>query len=55
MTVPCGLALLFVLPDLPSNTRAFYLSQEEREFALQRAKDLGKVCSVNFSFDHSTS
>lgn len=43
MTVPCGLGLLFVLPDLPNNTRAFYLSQEERSFTLERAKSLGKV------------
>ncbi|KAJ7596629.1 pantothenate transporter liz1 [Mycena floridula] len=42
MTVPCGLAVLLVLPDLPSNTRAFYLTPQEREFALQRAVALGK-------------
>ncbi|THV06054.1 pantothenate transporter liz1 [Dendrothele bispora CBS 962.96] len=42
MTVPCGLAVLLVLPDLPSNTRAWYLTTEEKAFALERAKSLGK-------------
>lgn len=43
MTVPCGLALLFVLPDLPHNTRAWYLNEAEKEFALKRALALGRV------------
>ncbi|KAF7327336.1 Pantothenate transporter Liz1 [Mycena kentingensis (nom. inval.)] len=43
MTVPCGALLLFVLPDVPSNSRAWYLSQEEKEFALQRAIKHGKA------------
>ncbi|SJL05859.1 related to transporter protein [Armillaria ostoyae] len=43
MTVPCGIAVLCFLPDLPSNTRAFYLTEEEKKFALDRAIALGKV------------
>lgn len=27
-TIPCGLAILFLLPDLPHNSRAFYLTDE---------------------------
>ncbi|KAJ3853297.1 major facilitator superfamily domain-containing protein [Lentinula lateritia] len=42
MTTPCAIGLLLVLPDLPSNTRVWYLSQEERKFALERSIALGK-------------
>ncbi|KAF9073869.1 pantothenate transporter liz1 [Rhodocollybia butyracea] len=42
MTVPCALGILLVLPDLPSNTRAWYLSKEEKDFALKRSLALGK-------------
>ncbi|KAK0233316.1 hypothetical protein IW262DRAFT_68104 [Armillaria fumosa] len=42
MTVPCGIAVLCFLPDLPSNTRAFYLTEEEKKFALDKAIALGK-------------
>ncbi|KAJ3798112.1 pantothenate transporter liz1 [Lentinula aff. detonsa] len=42
MTAPCAIGLLVALPDLPSNTRAWYLSQDERKFALERAITLGK-------------
>ncbi|KAK7058339.1 hypothetical protein VNI00_001970 [Paramarasmius palmivorus] len=53
MTIPCGVALLFILPDLPSNTRAWYLTKEEKEFALQRAIALGKAQpgEKNLNFD----
>lgn len=52
MTVPCGVAVLFILPDLPSNTRAFYLTEEERKFALDRAISLGRVRdNCFFTFD----
>ncbi|KAJ3821779.1 major facilitator superfamily domain-containing protein [Lentinula raphanica] len=42
MTAPCAIGLLVVLPDLPSNTRVWYLNQDERKFALERAIALGK-------------
>ncbi|KAJ3973457.1 pantothenate transporter liz1 [Lentinula raphanica] len=43
MTAPCAIGLLVVLPDLPSNTRVWYLNQDERKFALERAiRALGK-------------
>ncbi|KAF8922244.1 major facilitator superfamily domain-containing protein [Mucidula mucida] len=42
MTIPCGLAVLLILPDLPSNTRAWYLTEEEKQFALERAIALGR-------------
>ncbi|KAJ4476658.1 pantothenate transporter liz1 [Lentinula aciculospora] len=42
MTAPCAIGLLLVLPDLPSNTHAWYLSHEERKFALERSVTLGK-------------
>jgi ACS family pantothenate transporter-like MFS transporter len=42
MTIPCGLLLFFVLPDLPSNCKVWYLSEEEKAFALDRAIRNGK-------------
>ncbi|KAF5384736.1 hypothetical protein D9757_006230 [Collybiopsis confluens] len=42
MTAPCACGLLLVLPDLPSNTRVWYLDQKEREFALERSLAIGK-------------
>jgi ACS family pantothenate transporter-like MFS transporter len=42
MTVPCGLLLYFVLPDLPSNSKVWYLSEEEKALALDRAIRNGK-------------
>ncbi|KAJ7470821.1 pantothenate transporter liz1 [Mycena latifolia] len=42
MTIPCGILLFFVLPDLPSNCKVWYLSDEEKEFALARAIRNGK-------------
>ncbi|EEB99598.1 hypothetical protein MPER_00692, partial [Moniliophthora perniciosa FA553] len=35
--------LLFILPDLPFITRAWYLTKEEKEYALERAIALGKA------------
>jgi len=40
-----------VLPDLPSNTRAWYLTEEEKAFALERAKNLGKVRKYSFGME----
>lgn len=42
MTIPCGLLLFFVLPDVPSNCKVWYLSEEEKAFALARAIRNGK-------------
>ncbi|KAJ7056785.1 pantothenate transporter liz1 [Mycena amicta] len=42
MTVPCGVLLFFILPDVPSNSRAWYLTEEEKAFALARAIKNGK-------------
>ncbi|GFZ49387.1 hypothetical protein JCM24511_07507 [Saitozyma sp. JCM 24511] len=36
ITVPCGLMLIWILPDYPHNTKAFYLTEEERELAIAR-------------------
>ncbi|ORY32895.1 pantothenate transporter liz1 [Naematelia encephala] len=36
MTLPCGLAILFFLPDYPSNTKVWYLTEEEKEMAKAR-------------------
>ncbi|KIK71363.1 hypothetical protein GYMLUDRAFT_147839, partial [Collybiopsis luxurians FD-317 M1] len=42
MTFPCALGVLLILPDLPSNTRVWYLSTVEKEFALERSLAIGK-------------
>nr|GAT49036.1 pantothenate transporter Liz1 [Mycena chlorophos] len=42
MTIPCGIGLFVLLPDVPANSRAWYLTKEEKAFALERAIKLGK-------------
>lgn len=42
ISLPIGLAGYFVLPDMPENTRAFYLNQEERAFARKRMELEGR-------------
>lgn len=43
MTVPVGFATLFLLPDTPHTTRAWYLSPEECTLALERVEKAGKA------------
>ncbi|KAH8657930.1 pantothenate transporter liz1 [Xylariales sp. PMI_506] len=50
MTVPVGLLTAFFLPDTPYKTRAFYLTPEERELAIERVAKAGKAPPVDVTF-----
>lgn len=43
ISVPICLAGFFLIPDLPENTRAFYLTDEEAELARQRMQSIGRA------------
>ncbi|KFY48030.1 hypothetical protein V495_01671 [Pseudogymnoascus sp. VKM F-4514 (FW-929)] len=43
ISAPICLAGFFLIPDLPENTRAFYLSDEDAEFARKRMDDVGRA------------
>ena len=43
MTVPVGLATYVFLPDTPYTTRAWFLTQEEKEIAAARVLKAGKA------------
>jgi ACS family pantothenate transporter-like MFS transporter len=43
MTVPVGFITWWVLPDTPYTTRAWFLSDEDKQLAIDRAKKAGKA------------
>ncbi|KAI2604680.1 MFS general substrate transporter [Hypoxylon sp. NC1633] len=43
ISIPICLAGFFVLPDLPENTRAFYLNESDRDMAQARMKEIGRA------------
>lgn len=43
MTVPVGLVTFFFLPDTPHKTRAWFLTQEDKNLALRRVEEAGKA------------
>lgn len=43
ISFPICVAGFFLIPDLPENTRAFYLSFEDAELARKRMNDIGRV------------
>lgn len=45
ISTPIALAGYWLLPDLPENTRAFYLSTEDRALARKRMADIGRAPS----------
>lgn len=49
MTVPVGIASFFFYPDVPHNTRAWYLSEDEKRLALERVARAGKASPAKFS------
>lgn len=49
MTVPVGLATFIFLPDTPHTTRVWYLTDSERELALERSLGAGKAPPVKMS------
>ncbi|KAL7620337.1 hypothetical protein AAE478_009331 [Parahypoxylon ruwenzoriense] len=43
ISLPICIAGFFILPDLPENTRAFYLNESDREMAKQRMEKAGRA------------
>ena len=43
ISFPICIAGFFLIPDLPENTRAFYLTQDERELGRKRMKEIGRA------------
>ncbi|KAL3482084.1 major facilitator superfamily domain-containing protein [Aspergillus californicus] len=51
MTVPVGIATFFFLPDTPYTTRVWYLSERERELAIERVVKAGKAPPVKITLN----
>ncbi|KAK6209787.1 pantothenate transporter [Colletotrichum tabaci] len=49
ISIPIALYGFFALPDLPHNTRAFYLKQEDREYGMQRIQKMGRKPPSNLT------
>lgn len=43
ISLPIAIAGFWMLPDLPENTRAFYLTAEDADMARKRIKDIGRA------------
>lgn len=50
MTMPIGIATFFFLPDTPDTTRSWYLTEEERELAIERVRRAGKAPPVKITW-----
>ncbi|KAF9018546.1 MFS general substrate transporter [Hymenopellis radicata] len=53
MTMPVAIMCLFVLPDYPHTCRVWYITEEERQMAIQRCANVGRVeigTLMNWSF-----
>ncbi|KAF5234548.1 hypothetical protein FAUST_7528 [Fusarium austroamericanum] len=50
MSLPVALSVWFLLPDLPHNTKAWYITGEEKQIALRRSATQGKA-QVNGKLD----
>ncbi|KAK9453357.1 major facilitator superfamily domain-containing protein [Dipodascopsis uninucleata] len=42
ISIPVAIAGFFQVPDFPTNTRAWYLKQDDREYARERMKRIGR-------------
>lgn len=51
MSIPIAIATFFLLPDTPHNTRVWYLSQRDREVAIERVQKEGKAPPVRITLD----
>ncbi|KAH7178945.1 major facilitator superfamily domain-containing protein [Fusarium sp. MPI-SDFR-AT-0072] len=43
MSLPVALSVWWFLPDLPHNTKAWYITEEEKQIALRRSATQGKI------------
>ncbi|CAF3449337.1 unnamed protein product [Fusarium graminearum] len=46
MSLPVALSVWWLLPDLPHNTKAWYITEEEKALALRRCALQGKMCTI---------
>jgi ACS family pantothenate transporter-like MFS transporter len=51
ISLPICLAGFFLIPDLPENTRAFYLTKEDAELARKRMHDAGREPSGKLGWE----
>ncbi|KAL0938447.1 pantothenate [Colletotrichum truncatum] len=49
ISIPIALYGFFALPDLPHNTRAFYLKKDDREYGMERIKKMGRKPPVKLT------
>ncbi|KAJ4424795.1 hypothetical protein N0V82_000514 [Gnomoniopsis sp. IMI 355080] len=50
MTVPVGLVTFFFLPDTPHKTRAWFLTQDDKDLALRRVEEAGKAAPASLTW-----
>ena len=50
ISFPICVAGFFIIPDLPENTRAFYLTSEDAELARKRMNDIGRAGTKRFGW-----
>ncbi|TAQ85851.1 hypothetical protein B7494_g5814 [Chlorociboria aeruginascens] len=50
ISAPIAIAGFFMFPDLPENTRAFYLDEDDRKLAIQRMDDVGRAPRKKLGF-----
>lgn len=43
MSLPVAISVWFLLPDFPHNTEAWYISEEDKQLALERSAKQGKA------------
>ena len=43
MSLPVAISVWWLLPDLPHNTQAWYITEEEKQIALRRSMIQGKA------------
>nr|XP_019047089.1 hypothetical protein I302_03696 [Kwoniella bestiolae CBS 10118]OCF26019.1 hypothetical protein I302_03696 [Kwoniella bestiolae CBS 10118] len=51
MTIPCGIAIFFFLPDFPDNCNSWFITEEEKELAKARCAKNGTIAmsdALNF-------
>ncbi|TDZ33192.1 Pantothenate transporter liz1 [Colletotrichum spinosum] len=50
MTIPVGIATVFILPDTPYTTKSRFLTEKECELAIQRVQKAGKAAPAGVTF-----
>lgn len=50
ISLPICLLGFFLIPDLPENSRAFYLTEDDRDLAKKRMEEVGRAPYVNLLY-----